>query len=814
VVRDTARPSPAWLHWLAPAIPLAAAVGLALTRLEDPDTFTHLALGRDLVERRAFPAHDPFAFAGAEQPYYNPEWLFQVVFFLAFLAGGTAGVVVLKAAIVGLAVWILWLDSRAWDESEAPAGLLVRAAVLTALVVMMRHRFVERPDIALMVFLAFTIYALNAYLAAGRRWIFLLPAMQVVWANAHPSVVVGLVPFVAVLGGGVAVRVGARLVQRWWLAPEEAIPSWRRLGTVAAVLSGVLVASVVNPYRLDPLTLPFVLADMPWFRQEILELQPPTPRTWPGPFVMTGLLAAGLLSTVARLPVIPALTALPFVPLGLSAVRFVFLLELVAAPILARTLTVLTAGVRHPLARRLVLGSAVAAAALALVTAVVTGTGRGPLADARKVPGVAINERWIPEGALRYLDTRAVDGRVFNAFHFGGYIEWRDFPKRTPIIDGRGLASPGVLEEIHFARVYPRHLERLRARFDLQAAVMDYATYSGDPVEDVLGPDADAALSSSDWALVYWDDVALVYLPRRGPHAAVVERDEYRHVKPANGAAGLARLLADPARAAGARAELARNVAETGSSLGFLLLGHAAPDLDQALAALARVRDPARRFEADQTIARAYWRAKDFAKATEHYDRALGAQPSATILYNAGLVRVEAGDDRGAVRYLARAQRTDPALAPVYPALLAAHRRLGDEAAARALGPAFLTAATRARVAGHVRTARHHLADGRTTEAAEELAAALKLEPRHAEALSTLGYVRLAERRLDEAVRAEEEALAVDPRLASAHWALAHIARARGDEAAARRHFEAFARLAPRSYDAWQVREASRGAPN
>jgi tetratricopeptide (TPR) repeat protein len=815
-VSDTAQPSPAWLRWLAPAIPLTAAAGLAVTRIEDPDAFTHLALGRDLVERRGFPTGDPFAFAGADHGYYNPEWLFDVVFHLAFLAGGVAGVVLLKAATVTLAVWILWLDSYAWGESGAarPVSLLTRAAVLTAVVVMMRHRFVERPDIALMVFLAFTIYALNAYLAAGRPWLFLLPLVQIAWANTHPSVVVGLVPFAAVLGGGVALQGGARLVKRWWHAPEAAVPSWRRLGMVTAVLAAVLLASTVNPYRLDPLTLPFRLADMPWFRQEVLELRPPAPSAWPGPYVMAGLLGLALLGTVARLPLIPALTALPFVRLGLSAVRFVFLLELVTAPILARTLTVLVAGVRHPLGRRLVLGAAVAAGGLAVVMAGVTGAGLGPLADDRKVPGVGVNERWVPEGALRYLDARGVDGRVFNAFHFGGYVAWRDFPRRAPIIDGRGIAAPGLLEEIHFARIYPRHLERLRARFGLQAAVMDYPSYSGDSVEDVLGPDADAALASSDWALVYWDDVALVYLPRHGRHAAVIERDEYRHVKPANGAAGIARLLGDPARAGAARAELARNVADTASGRGLLLLGHATTDIDAAIATFARVRGPARRFEAEQAIARAYWRKKDFARATAHYERALGMDAPASILYNAGLVRAEAGDDRGAVGYLTRAQRADPALAAVYPPLVAAHRRLGDDAAARALGAAFLAAATRTRVEGHVRAARRHLAEGRMVDAADELAGALKLDPRHADALATLGYVRLAEGRLDEATRAEEEALAADPGHARAHWALAHIARARGDEAAARRHLEAFARLAPRTYDAWQVRETLRGTAN
>jgi tetratricopeptide (TPR) repeat protein len=807
---DITQPSTPWLRWLAPAIPVAAAFALALTRIDDPDAFTHLALGRNLVEHHGFPAYEPFSFPSPDQPYYNSEWLFDVVLYAAYLAGGTAGVVVLKAAIVALTVAILWLDSRAWREpaSVQPAGLAIRSAVLTATVLMISHRFVERPDIALMVFLAFTIYALNAYLETGRRLILLLPLVQVLWANAHPSVVVGLVPFVAVLGGGVALRVGTRLIDRWWRPPAASMPSWRQLATVAAVLLGVLVASVVNPYRFDALMLPFTLADMPWFRQEILELQPPRPAAWPGPYVMTALLLLSLLRLVARLPVIPGLLALPFVRLGLSAVRFVFLLELVAAPILARNLVVITAAARRPLARRLLLSGAIGAVGLAVVAVVASGAGIGPLADTRKAPGFGVNERWVPEGALRYLDARGLQGRLFNAFHFGGYITWRDFPRRVPIVDGRGQLTPSLLEEVHFARAYPRHLQELQARFGFEVAVMDYPTYSGDSVAEVLGPDADAALASPQWALVYWDDVALVYLRRGGPHAALIARDEYRLVKPANGAAGIARLLADPTRAEAARAELARHVAETRSSLGFLLQGHAAADPDQAIAAFARVQDPARRFEADQATAAAYWRRKDFARATEYYDRAIAREPAAAVLYNAGLVRSEAGDERGAVRYLTRAQSADPNLAPVYAALVAAYRRLGDETSARDLGPAFLQAATRARVADQEQAARRLLAEGRVAEAGEQLVGALKLDPRSVAVLTTLGYVRLAERRLDEAVKAEEEALAIDPRQAQAHWALAQIARARGDEPAARRHRQAFARLLPRSYEAWQIREA------
>jgi tetratricopeptide (TPR) repeat protein len=798
-----------WLRRLVPVIPVGAAFVLALTRIEDPDAFTHLALGRDLVERRGFPDREPFTYVSPDHPYYNPEWLFDTVLFLGWLAGGVAGVIVLKAALVALAVWILWLDSRAWGEAAAEwvPALVIRAAVLTAVVVMIRHRFVERPDIALMVFLAFTIYALNAYLAAGRRWIVALPFVQVLWANAHPSVVVGVAPFLAVLGGGLVLRLGLPMVARWWRPADVVMPTWRQLATVAVVLLGVLLAATLNPHGLDPLLLPFTLADRPWYRQEILELQPPQPWMWPGPFVMTALLLVSLLTTAGRLPVIPALIALPFVRLGLSAVRFIYLLHLVAGPILARHVVLLTVRARSAVERGMITGVAGLAAVAAVVAVVLAVLGQGPLTDERKQFGLAVNTRWVPEGALRYLDSRGVDGRLFNAFHFGGYIAWRDAPRRLAIVDGRGHVAPSLLEEIHFARVYPRHLAALHARYGFEAAVMDYPSYSGDPVEDVLGPDADVALASPEWALVYWDDVALVYLRREGPHAAVVARDEYREVKPANGGTAIARAASDPARAEGVRAELRRNVGDTGSSLGLLLLGHAAATPAEAIATFERVRDPARRFEADQAAALAAWRMKDYARASAYYDRALAVQASAAVLYNAGLVRMEAGDDREAVRYLARAQRSDPDLAAVYPALIAAHRRLGDEGAARELGPPFLAAATRARVEQHVREARTRLAAGRVDEADAQLADALKLDPRHAPALVLLGYVRMAQQRLDDAIAAEHAALAADPQQARAHWALAQIARARGDDGSARRHLQSFVRLAPRTYDAWRTRE-------
>ena len=75
----TLRPGPSVLG----ALVAAAAFTLAVTRVEDPDTWTHVALGRLMVEARGLPAHEILVFPSAALPYHNTEWLFDLVLYLA-----------------------------------------------------------------------------------------------------------------------------------------------------------------------------------------------------------------------------------------------------------------------------------------------------------------------------------------------------------------------------------------------------------------------------------------------------------------------------------------------------------------------------------------------------------------------------------------------------------------------------------------------------------------------------------------------------------------------------------------------------------
>ena len=786
----------------------AAAFVLAVTRVEDPDTWTHLALGRLMVEIRELPVHEVLVFPSGRLPYHNTEWLFDIVLYLVFRAGGLAGVVLLKAATVALAFWVLFKDATlpGAPSSDRVLRAVIAAAVLLGCLPMVRHRFIERPDIALMVFLAFTIYALNAYLLEGRRLIFALPAVHLLWANMHPSVIVTVVPFGALLAGG-----GLLLLLRRGRAEEKpGVPTVRQLTVVAGVLVADVLASLVNPRGIEILTLPFQLAASPWFTQEINELQRPSFGLYPGPYVLAALLLLSFIALRRRSSLVPALMVLPFAYLGLSAVRFIFVFAIVGAPVLARNLTEIALGWTGARGRRPAMTLATAALVACAVSVALALAQVPPLADSRKSIGLGADARFVPEGALRYLDTIGMTGRLFNAFHFGGYITWRDFPKRAAIIDGRGYVPGSLREEIHFARAYPQHLARLQAAYGFDAAVLDYPIYSGEGMES-LGPDADWGLTSPGWALVYWDDFALVYLRRSSPWDAIIARDEYRRLHPANGLPAFWRSLNDKAAVPEITRELKRNVSQTGSARGRTLLGFALLQegkADAALEVFGSVRDPERRLDVLQGQALAWQQKGDKARVIETYERAVAVQEDALTLYGLGVALIDAGRPKDAIRPLERAREKNPALLPVYALLIDAYRRTGDSQREREVAQAGAAAVKRTQAADRARNGLGLNSSGRVPEAVAELEAASGLDPDNAKITSDLGFVYLYAGRTDDAVRLQRAALERNPRLAQAHYGLGLALEKSGDGPGGRRELAEYARLEPRSYLAWRLREA------
>src|SRR4030095_6275178 len=90
-----ARVTRTWADRAAVATAFLFAAALQVHRLDDGDTWWHLATGRLIAARGAVPATDPFSFTAAGTPWINRQWLFDLGLYGLWRAGGP------QAAILG-----------------------------------------------------------------------------------------------------------------------------------------------------------------------------------------------------------------------------------------------------------------------------------------------------------------------------------------------------------------------------------------------------------------------------------------------------------------------------------------------------------------------------------------------------------------------------------------------------------------------------------------------------------------------------------------------------------------------------------------
>src|SRR5712691_11310891 len=81
------------MPWLVAAAVYLLLIMLGHRLLADPDSYSHIALGRWILEHRAVPTVDPFSQTMRGAPWIAFEWLSQVAYASAYALGGWVAVV-------------------------------------------------------------------------------------------------------------------------------------------------------------------------------------------------------------------------------------------------------------------------------------------------------------------------------------------------------------------------------------------------------------------------------------------------------------------------------------------------------------------------------------------------------------------------------------------------------------------------------------------------------------------------------------------------------------------------------------------------
>jgi len=501
---------------------LAAALAAALVQARSYDLWWHLETGLQILEHHAVPRADDYSFTSAGAPWVDHSWLFETVFYLLYLLGGPYGFTIMKTACAG---GVAWIGYRTLTRPPGPGAPGVRAgpamAVAAVALVGLRPRLAERPESVTLLMAAATAAILIGLVlrpASPSRRLAAAFLLTVLWANMHGGAL--LAPLLS--GATAAAAAVAAIASRG--EERSGQSAGLRNATAATLLTAA--ALPINPYgyrillvpgRIAEALSPGNLSNPEWTR--------PAPGDFPlfylAAAVMVALAVAGL---VSRRPTSIAHAGLAAVGLGLAltSVRhigvFFALMPLMIDP-------------RH-LSRAVssswrVAGAAVTLGAVAYMLLV---------APPGAAVGTGVQPGRFPVKAADFIDKRMPRARLYNDVAFGGYLIWRGYPERRVFIDGRNEVHADLLRELSEAVDDGRRWTELLRRYAVEGAVVAY--------RDRLVPVRDAATGTASsapfselhfparaWALVWWDDTAMVYVRRDGPYGALAAR-EYRSSRP------------------------------------------------------------------------------------------------------------------------------------------------------------------------------------------------------------------------------------------------------------------------------------------
>jgi hypothetical protein len=461
---------------------LIAALTLALLWLmlaptvADPDLWGHLRYGLDNLASREVLRTDAYSYLSEPGTWVNHEWLAEVSFGLAYLAGGQAGLVALKLLLAFASLAAIYAAAR--ERGAGIAGACV--ACLGTAAGLRPILGAVRPQ--MFTVLGFAVLLLILVLRERHpRVVWWLVPLYIMWTNAHGGFLAG----VAILGLAVIV---------------EGLLGMQRAGSLGALLRGPflpltaagltsLLATLVNPYGFGLWT--FLLETATVARPEIVEWQP--------------------LASFATFAVfVGALTALGLWALYRSGrPRSTLLLVIYVVSIVMTTVAVrhmlffaIAWGVLHAdhldaagswMLHRFHPGKSTRralATGLAITTLVVW------VAAFAEPLSVEVPEKTYPVRAIELIKRHLPEGRLVVYFDWGQYALWHLGPGVQVSMDGRR-------ETVYDKRVYEQSLDMTFGYGD-----WDRLLRHGEP-DLVLVSKAHAAqnlmLLRPGWRLVYED---------------------------------------------------------------------------------------------------------------------------------------------------------------------------------------------------------------------------------------------------------------------------------------------------------------------
>ncbi|BAR60307.1 hypothetical protein NK6_7156 [Bradyrhizobium diazoefficiens] len=224
------------LPWLVSLGVYATVLILGQRLLNDPDSYSHIEVGRWIMAHGALPASDPFSFSMHGAPWITFEWLSEMVYAGVYALSGWPGVVVVAAAAIALAFGLLTFFLLRELSPTLTLLMVIAAVILSA------PHMLARPHVLVLPVMVTWAAALVRCMDRGGAPPYWALPLLVLWANLHGSVVLAL--------GLIGPAVLEALLREGRSGWSHVLLRWLPFAALA------LAASCLTPYGPEPLLMP------------------------------------------------------------------------------------------------------------------------------------------------------------------------------------------------------------------------------------------------------------------------------------------------------------------------------------------------------------------------------------------------------------------------------------------------------------------------------------------------------------------------------------------------------------------------------
>jgi len=506
------------LYWFAFLIFVGFVIAFSAQKICSFDIWWHLKAGKWTWQNKAIPHTDPFSYTFKGAEWIDFEWLFQSLVYLLWETGGFSALILFKIIVICTTFFVLFLTCRK-VTSENPWLTLI---LLFLSLNVARMRFLVRPQILFLLFVALSLYLLTRYREGSLSYKYFLTGLlclQIVWVNSHSSFLIGIF----LVGTHVLGRfVPLAIKHHKDLKPVFKDQKLRQLFLTVFLLA---IISMANPYGPKIYLLPLKTIQAKEVLRSIAEWVPLDirvlgllvidPTVW-----FRAMFVVGLISFLLKKENFGRVEDLilfgSFSYLAFQHHRFCGLFAISAAPIILNNFS----QIRWKPA--LWIRSTVFILVMTL--------------SARDLWALVKTERlglgvWrnYPEATVDFVKKHHIEGKIFNTYGLGGFLIWHLWPRVPVFIDGR---SPTVYDQDFFwlyslAERKNEIWQKLVKEYDVDIVLVSddreigYARLCNWLDED------------EKWRLVAFDDKSVLYL-RKDSFPELTERWGFKYLRPSD----------------------------------------------------------------------------------------------------------------------------------------------------------------------------------------------------------------------------------------------------------------------------------------